>query len=56
MFDLYVPTDRYEQELSKLKQQQAQLDENKDMVRTMSVNLAFMLSLFIRFISPHFRP
>lgn len=32
MFDLYVPTERYEQELSKLKQQQAQLDDNKDMV------------------------
>ena len=32
MFDLYVPSERYEQELSKLKQQQAQLDDNKDMV------------------------
>ena len=32
MFDLYVPSERYEQELNKLKQQQAQLDDNKDMV------------------------
>ncbi|XP_058948707.2 THO complex subunit 2 [Pocillopora verrucosa] len=31
MFDLYVPSERYEQELNKLKQQQAQLDDNKDM-------------------------
>lgn len=32
MFDLYVPSERYEQELNKLKQQLAQLEDNKDMV------------------------
>ena len=32
MYDLYVPSDRYEQELNKLKQQLVQLDDNKDMV------------------------
>ena len=32
MFDLYVPTERYEQELNKLKLQLAQLEDNKDMV------------------------
>ena len=32
MFDLHVPTERYEQELSKLKQQQNELDDNKEMV------------------------
>ncbi|XP_015751467.1 PREDICTED: THO complex subunit 2-like, partial [Acropora digitifera] len=31
MFDLYVPTERYEQELNKLKLQLAQLEDNKDM-------------------------
>ncbi|KAK2556060.1 THO complex subunit 2 [Acropora cervicornis] len=31
MFDLYVPTERYEQELNKLKLQVAQLEDNKDM-------------------------
>lgn len=32
MYDLYVPLERYDQELTKLKQQLAQLDDNKDMV------------------------
>ena len=32
MYDLYVPLERYEQELTKLKQQLTQLDDNKDMV------------------------
>ncbi|CAH3192277.1 unnamed protein product [Porites evermanni] len=31
MYDLYVPLERYEQELTKLKQQLTQLDDNKDM-------------------------
>ncbi|CAH3126788.1 unnamed protein product [Porites lobata] len=31
MYDLYVPLERYDQELTKLKQQLAQLDDNKDM-------------------------
>lgn len=32
MYDLYVPLERYEHELTKLKQQLTQLDDNKDMV------------------------
>lgn len=31
MYDLYVPLERYEQELTKVKQQLTQLDDNKDM-------------------------
>ncbi|XP_068717940.1 THO complex subunit 2-like [Montipora capricornis] len=31
MFDLYVPSERYEQELNKLRQQLTQLEDNKDM-------------------------
>lgn len=46
MFDLYVPSERYEQELSKLKQQQAQLDDNKDMV------CSAMIKVDLSFLSP----
>jgi len=51
MFDLYVPSERYEQELSKLKQQQAQLDDNKDMVRPAlnRVDLRFLMESILSF-------